>query len=121
MGVRWKRFIVIESPEGRVIACGQIKPHADGTEELASLAVDKAWRGNGLARRVIEYLIGIHEGPLYLMCAAHLKELYEKFGFFVLEDEQLPRYFRRIKRFMKIPEKLGLMVVLIMKREPAME
>ena len=44
-GLDWRRFLVAEGPEGMILACGQIKPHGDGTFELASVAVDEAWRG----------------------------------------------------------------------------
>ena len=116
-GIRWDRFIVIDSPEGKVIACGQLKPHSDGSLELASLVVERAWRGKGLARRIIEHLLTQHDGPLYLMCESSLRPLYEKFGFSAVDEADLPRYFRRIKRFVRIPQRLGLFSVLVMKRD----
>jgi N-acetylglutamate synthase-like GNAT family acetyltransferase len=116
-GVRWQRFVVVEDDSGKVVGCGQVKPHRDGTNELASLVVDPAWREKGLARRILEYLIEHNEGPLYLMCASHLGVLYEKFGFYVLEDGDLPKYFRRIKLLFNIPEKFLGMSLLIMRRD----
>lgn len=117
-GVHWNRFVVIDSPEGRVIACGQLKPHKDGSWELASIVVEKEWRGQGLARRIIDHLLALHSGPLYLLCESGLQPLYEKFGFTSAAEDELPRYFRRVRRFMRIPERLKLFSIAIMKRDP---
>ncbi|PIV27923.1 MAG: GNAT family N-acetyltransferase, partial [Anaerolineae bacterium CG03_land_8_20_14_0_80_58_20] len=57
MGLDWKRFLVASSADGELAACAQVKPHADGTLELASLAVRPAWRGQGLARRLVTQLL----------------------------------------------------------------
>jgi N-acetylglutamate synthase-like GNAT family acetyltransferase len=38
MGLKWPRFIVVEEA-GSILGIGQVKPHRDGTLELASLAV----------------------------------------------------------------------------------
>ena len=115
-GLDWKRFIVAVNDSGQVIACGQIKPHGGDIRELASIAVQPEYRGQGLARAVIETLLRENPKPLYLMCMAHNGPMYEKFGFRVVEDKQLPRYFRRIKKlfdvadmFMKSREELLVM------------
>ncbi len=102
----WTRFVVAETAEGQVIGCGQIKPHRDGSMELASIAVTGAWRGRGVARAIIEYLIAGHEGSLYLTCRSTVGELYEKFGFRVLAAEEMPKYFRRISRLVGFIEPL---------------
>ena len=39
LGLDWRRFVVAVDEEGAVIGCGQVKPHGDGTRELASIAV----------------------------------------------------------------------------------
>ena len=54
-GLKWDRFSVIENDLGEVIACGQIKPHFDGSDELASLVVDPDYRGYGHARSLLEH------------------------------------------------------------------
>ncbi|GAB4579457.1 MAG: hypothetical protein Fur0022_21950 [Anaerolineales bacterium] len=118
-GLKWERFIVAVSPEGEVIGCGQIKPHADGTQELASIVIAPAWQGKGLARAIIEHLIASHPGELYLMCLAGLRPLYEKFGFRVLAEDEMPPYIRRLKRLTKIAEVVMQQgeILLAMKRE----
>jgi amino-acid N-acetyltransferase len=106
-GLRWPRFVVAVTPEGEVIACAQVRPHFDGTRELASLVVAPRWRGRGLARALIEHLLAAHSGELYLMCRASLASLYRKFGFVPVSEEQMPPYFRRIKRLARLVEWLS--------------
>jgi N-acetylglutamate synthase-like GNAT family acetyltransferase len=101
-GLDWERFTVAESAAGEVIGCVQLKPHRDDSLELASLTVREDWRGRGVARALIEDLIAGHNGELYLMCRSGLGPLYEKFGFYALEEEQMPPYFRRISKLVSI-------------------
>jgi amino-acid N-acetyltransferase len=101
MGLDWKRFVVVVE-SGRVVACGQVKPHGAGILELASIAVHPEYRGRGLARSVIETLLGRHPRPLYLMCMSHNGAMYEKFGFRKLAAGQMPRYFARIKKLFDV-------------------
>ena len=103
-GLDWKRFIVAVNENGQVIACGQIKPHGGDIRELASIAVRPEYRQLGLARAVIEMLLHENSRPLYLMCMSHNGPMYEKFGFQVVEDKQMPRYFARIRKLFDIAD-----------------
>lgn len=105
-GLDWRRFLLAESADGQVIGCGQIKPHRDGSQELASLVVTGVWRSRGIARALIEALIEEQAGPLYLMCRSNLGPLYERFNFRALDDEEMPKYFRRISKLAAIIEPL---------------
>jgi N-acetylglutamate synthase-like GNAT family acetyltransferase len=100
MGLDWRHFLIAVGRDDRLIGCGQIKTHKDSSKELASIAVKRDFRGQGVARAIIENLIKREPSrPLYLMCRSQLEALYIKFGFVsvpVVED--LPRYFRQIKR-----------------------
>ena len=120
-GLRWQRFVVAETDQGQVIACGQVKPHGDGSEELASIVVDPEWRGQGVARAIIEHFLAINKGDLYLMCRASLGPMYEKFGFVPLSQEEMPRYFKRIMRMLGLLDRVMSdgERVLIMKRAGA--
>lgn len=99
-GLDWRRFIVAVDESGRVISCGQVKPHGRKNEilELASIATHPDHRNRGLARKVIEALLERTPRPLYLMCMAHNGPVYERFGFVPLEYDEMPRYFQRIKK-----------------------
>ena len=94
----WKRFVVAVNDRYEMIGCGQLKPHGKEIVELASLAVYPAYRGMGVARELIEYLLKDSPRPLYLMCESSLGPLYEKFGFRGISFEEMPRYFQRISK-----------------------
>jgi len=98
MGIAWQRFIVATGPDGKVIGCGQLKPHRKEILELASLAVISEYRNQGIARAIIEHLLADSPRPLYLMCRSRLEPLYEKFGFRAIAYEEMPRYFQRISK-----------------------
>lgn len=98
MGLDWKRFVVAVNARDEMIGCGQLKPHGADILELASLAVYPEYRGKGVARAIIEYLLADGPRPLYLMCESSLGPLYEKFGFRGISHEEMPRYFQRISK-----------------------
>jgi N-acetylglutamate synthase-like GNAT family acetyltransferase len=98
MSLSWQRFILAVDRNGQIIGTGQVKPHADGSLELASIAVLPDWRGRGIARLIIEHLLQQYPGRLYLTCRAQLGPLYQKFGFQEINSSQMPPYFKRISR-----------------------
>ncbi len=99
-GLDWQRFVLAVDEQDTPIGCGQIKPHRDGSQELASIAVTAGWQGRGVARALIEHLMASHSGPLYLMCDNELPPFYERFGFRILGMDEMPRYFRRMMKLM---------------------
>jgi len=98
MGVDWKRFVVAVNAQDEIIGIGQLKPHGKEVLELASIAVDPQYRGQGIASAIIEHLLKDSPRPLYLMCMSPLGPLYEKFGFREILYDQMPRYFQRISK-----------------------
>ncbi len=102
----WRRFVLAVTPENRVIGCGQVKLHRDGSLELASIAVAPEWRGQGVARAIIERLLEKNSGEVYLMCRSGLMDLYEKFCFHVIQEDEMPRYFHKVSRLAGIVEVL---------------
>lgn len=96
LGIDWRRFLVAEI-DRQVVGIGQIKPHGDGSRELASIAVSPTYQGQGIARLIIEALLEREKGDLYLMCESSLVGFYDRFGFVeVTRRRELPRYFRRM-------------------------
>jgi N-acetylglutamate synthase-like GNAT family acetyltransferase len=120
MGLHWHNFLVATDSHGQLIGCGQIKPHQDGSCELASIAVVEQWRRCGIASRIINQLIEGHHGVLYLTCRSNLESFYQRFGFYRITHGDMTPYFRRIDRFASLFNKSGLIkdTLLVMKRDP---
>jgi N-acetylglutamate synthase-like GNAT family acetyltransferase len=97
LSLHWRRFIVAEA-DGRIVGTGQIKPHRDGSRELASLAVAPERQGEGLARVIITVLQRAAGPPLYLTCADRLESFYVRFGFRTIAGDELPPDLRRAHR-----------------------
>jgi len=91
----WQRFLLAQWGQD-IVGVGQVKPHADGSRELASIAVVPEWQGNGVGGALIRALLSRETGPLHLMCNADREHYYERFGFRRLERPAAPRYFRRL-------------------------
>jgi N-acetylglutamate synthase-like GNAT family acetyltransferase len=97
MGLAWQRFLVAVTAEGELVGCGQVKPHRDGSREVASIAVRPQFRGRGAARAILEALLAREtRRPLYLMCRSQLEPFYNKFGFRAVSINEMTPYFRRI-------------------------
>jgi len=102
-GLHWTRFQVAVLPDGMLIGCGQVKPHRDGSRELASIAVTSAWQRQGVAAAIINRLQKLHPPPLWLTCLNTLVPIYARFGFAEIEQpDLLPRYYRRARQFMRV-------------------
>ena len=99
LGLDWRRFWLAVDEDGRMIGCGQVKPHRDGSRELASIAVVGEWRRRGVASAIIRQLLAENPPPLYLTCRAELTGFYARFGFQEAGNPaELPPYFRRVAR-----------------------
>lgn len=99
IGLDWRRFVVAQDDAECLIGCGQIKPHADGSRELASIAVEPEYQGQRLGSAIIRHLLAGTEPPLYLTCRASLESYYQQFGFYTLSNpREMPVYFRRISK-----------------------
>jgi N-acetylglutamate synthase-like GNAT family acetyltransferase len=109
MGLHWERFILAVDAGGQIIGCGQIKIHGDGSRELASIAVIEAWRGKGVASKIIRHLMERESGRLFLTCRSGLGSFYERFEFRVATPEVLPPYFRRLSRLVSVLRALRMM------------
>ncbi len=101
-GLDWHRFLVAVDEGGRLIGCGQLKPHGQGVIELASIAVEQDYRDRGIARRIIDALIAQAPRPLYLTCRSSIGPMYAKWGFRPMELPEMPPYFQRLARVMSV-------------------
>ena len=81
---------------GSIVGVGQVKPHRDGTRELASIAVLPGRQGRGIGSEIVNALIAREHGEvLHLTCRTQLQGYYERFGFALVEPAENPRHFRR--------------------------
>lgn len=80
-GIFWGRFVVA-SEDGRIIGAAQIRHHCDGSRELGSLVVARDKRGAGLAGRLIEALLSMETGAVYMVTGSAHAAHYARWGFF---------------------------------------
>ena len=106
MGLDWQHFLVALDDAGSVIGCGQIKPHAGGLHELASIAVAPEWQRRGVGQAIVTCLLKDAPLPLYLMCAEHRETFYLPFGFQRVQPEEMPVYFRRMALLVRLANRL---------------
>ena len=62
-------FRVAES-DGRVVACARLRRFPDGTQEIASVAVDPALRGQGVGARLVRETLADADGPVHALALA---------------------------------------------------
>jgi N-acetylglutamate synthase-like GNAT family acetyltransferase len=116
LGLDWRRFIIAADVHDCLVGCGQVKPHRDGSLELASIAVRPEWRERGVARAIIMQLLKAHPGPLYLICRNHLRTFYEKLGFVNITDpDTMPLHFRWLIITVHVFQRLALIDKRILK------
>jgi amino-acid N-acetyltransferase len=114
----WQRFLLAQWGQD-IIGVGQVKPHPDGSRELASIAVVPEWQGNGVGGAIIRALLSRETGPLYLMCLANREHYYERFGFKRIDRPAMPPYFRRFALLAPVLRLVSLnrLRVIVMRRE----
>jgi len=90
----WRRFVVADA-DGTLIGCVQIRVHARGTRELASVAVTPDGRGTGIGGRLVESILAQEPGVVYLMTRRETAGYFERFGFRQIDAADAPPDFRR--------------------------
>ncbi|MBK7893948.1 MAG: GNAT family N-acetyltransferase [Anaerolineaceae bacterium] len=125
MGLKWPRFLVAVEENGRLVGCGQIKPHRGGSRELASIAVQKEYRRQGIAGEIIQRLLAEEQPPVWLTCMDKLVPFYAQFGFVEVQGgdgRSLPFYFRLARALFKPIQKLsripGYLAVMVWSTKP---
>ncbi len=106
MHIDWPNFVVAErivpapqSTAREIVGVGQIKPHGDGSRELASIAVLPEFQRLGIAAVLILALLAREKGDLYLYCGDTMPDYYTRFGFVEVGPASLPRAIGRWFRF----------------------
>ncbi|CAG0946966.1 partial amino-acid N-acetyltransferase, partial [Anaerolineae bacterium] len=126
MSLDWRRFLVAEDdtdpkgfakPFGSIVGIGQVKPHGDGSRELASIAVIPSRHGQGIARAIIDELLARESGAVYLTCRDKLESFYTRFGFRKIAHNEMPPDLRRLMRLAGLFGALRGVKIIVMKRE----
>lgn len=78
-GLKWQNFLVAEDG-GQIVGIGQIRRYG-GIEELGSLVVLPASRGQGIGGQLIGALEVRAGRPLYLFTRDLKQSYYERFGY----------------------------------------
>ena len=116
MSLKWPNFVVAEE-NGAIVGVGQVKPHGDGSRELASLAVVPVRQSQGIGSAIINALLAREEGVvIHLTCRRELGGYYERFGFRRLAAAEYPPYFRRLMPIVNIVARLFGTQILVMRR-----
>jgi len=100
MHLDWPNFIVAEEiglsiGDVQIVGMGQIKPHPDGSRELASIAVLSTHQRLGLAALIIQTLLAHENGAVYLYCGDTMPAYYTRFSFVEVSASALPASIRR--------------------------
>jgi amino-acid N-acetyltransferase len=90
----WRRFLVADA-EGTLVGCAQVRVHARGTRELASVAVTPEQQGSGIGGRLVEVILAREPGVVYLMTRRETEGYFERFGFRRVAAAETPSDFRR--------------------------
>jgi GNAT superfamily N-acetyltransferase len=106
--VNWRHFIVLETDEGNIIGCGKILPHKGNNWEVASLSIEKRWRGKGGALIGGKYILEHAPRPLWGLCQPRYLPFYNRFGAVEVTDSELiPAFLKKRLRTFDIIMKLN--------------
>jgi N-acetylglutamate synthase-like GNAT family acetyltransferase len=120
VGLDWRNFMVVDDG-WQLIGVGQVRPHRDGSRELASLAVVPEYQEHGVASAIVGGLLKQEHGAIHLICLERQIPFYARFGFQRVERSAMPPYFWRMDRLINAllwlvrrPERLA-----VLRRDPS--
>lgn len=99
--LHWSRFWVAQLDE-KVVGVGQVRLHSDGAHELASLVVQPSFRGQGVAGGIIDNLLADDHGDVYTLIDRSFIQHFQRWGFHLVEPDELPRSMMRTLRVGRI-------------------
>ena len=83
------QFVVAKSEDAWILGCGRLRPYLDFCE-IASMAVADDVRATGIGRAIVERLLEMYEGTIYLICDDDVVEFFRRFGFDLLPESDMP-------------------------------
>ena len=108
-GLRWESFVVGELDD-RVVGIAQLRRHADGTRELASLVVEPELRGHGIATQMVDELLTDEPAAVYVLVDRRFVSHFGRWGFDPVDVEDLPRWLGRTYRVGRVVTTVGSLV-----------
>jgi N-acetylglutamate synthase-like GNAT family acetyltransferase len=119
MSLLWSNFVVAEDEGGSIVGVAQVKPHRDGSRELASIAVVPGRQGKGVGTALIQTLITREQGGvLHLTCRRDMQGYYQRFGFRRLAPAEYPLYFKRLIPLANFAARIFGTRIVVMRRDP---
>ena len=83
------QFVVAKSVDARILGCGRLRPYPVFCE-IASMAVADDVRATGIGRAIVERLLEMYEGTIYLICDDDVVEFFRRFEFTMLPESDIP-------------------------------
>jgi amino-acid N-acetyltransferase len=80
--------VVVALQDGRLVGCGRLKRHPDGSLELASVATARDVQGQGVGSAVTRALLARARGRVYALALA--SDFFARHGFRETPKETLP-------------------------------
>lgn len=109
------QFVVAESEGGTILGCGRLRPYPEFCE-LASLAVDRDRRTNGVGRAMVARLLQLYPGDVYLICEDQVMNFFSHFGFRPVPADDMPAGLEpKWRHFCSLT---GSMNVMLLERSP---
>ena len=86
-------FVVAETPDGRIVACGGLHISWEDLAEIRSLAVEEEYQGDGLGREIVRLLLAEAPqlGVTKVFALTYQVDFFLRMGFHVIPKETLPR------------------------------
>jgi amino-acid N-acetyltransferase len=93
-GLKWPNFVVAVN-EAAIIGAAQLRLHRDGSKELATLVVARAWRKRGIAAKLIDTIMADQPGRIFMITGRSYAHHYARWGFLPITPVSAPLGVRR--------------------------
>ncbi len=82
-----KDRVAVALIENEKVGIGRLVPLADGSFELGGIYVLESFRGRGIARKIVSFLINnAAKSRIYCLPYEHLREFYQTFGLVICDE-----------------------------------
>ena len=104
--LHWERFVIADDGS-RTVGVAQLRRHADGATELASLVVEPGVRRQGIAMQMVDALLADERAPVYALIDRRFVEHFTRWGFAPVHPSELPRSVSRGYRIGRVVTAVG--------------